>query len=321
MSGKNKNKGVEYPYKLKTEEPVLQYEEFNGAKFGYMLWPATLDANDETAKIQGRVLLVHGFGEYTKIQYRLMDFLSLNGYESFTFDQRGSGVTSPGKFKGLTNEYHTFNDLDHFIAKNLKESQKLNIPLFLWGHSMGGGIVLNYGCNGKYNNEIAGYIASGPLIILHPHTLPNKITQIISPILANCAPNFRIDTGLDLDGITSDNEYKNFLGNDPMSVPLYGSFRQIYDFLDRGKKLYNNKNNYIQNNFVKDKPVIIFHGQDDTINDPKGSKKFFEVCPANDKDLKLYPGLKHSIFSLEKEEGVQQVFNDLKDWLDSHNTV
>lgn len=306
-----------YPYKLKTSEPQLQYEKFNGANFGYMLWNVP-----DGAERLGRVLLVHGFGEYTKIQYRLMDNLALHGFESFTFDQRGAGVTTIDGIKnpkGVTNEYHTFNDLNHFIELNLKQCKDLNIPLFMWGHSMGGGIILNYSCHGKFKSDISGYIASAPLIILHPHTRPNKITLLLSPMLAKWFSNTVIDTGLDLDGITSDPEYRKFLANDkPMSVPLYGSFRQIYDFMQRGKFLYRNKDNYIQKNCPKDVPVVIFHGKDDTINDPKGSKHFIDNCPAEDKLLKLYPKMRHSIFSLETDENFDVVFTDLLHWLKEH---
>ncbi|AJS33985.1 ABH_G0034100.mRNA.1.CDS.1 [Saccharomyces cerevisiae] len=306
-----------YPYKVQTTVPELQYENFDGAKFGYMFWPVQNGTNE----VRGRVLLIHGFGEYTKIQFRLMDHLSLNGYESFTFDQRGAGVTSPGRSKGVTDEYHVFNDLEHFVEKNLSECKAKGIPLFMWGHSMGGGICLNYACQGKHKNEISGYIGSGPLIILHPHTMYNKPTQIIAPLLAKFLPRVRIDTGLDLRGITSDKAYRAFLGSDPMSVPLYGSFRQIHDFMQRGAKLYKNENNYIQKNFAKDKPVVIMHGQDDTINDPKGSEKFIQDCPSADKELKLYPGARHSIFSLETDEVFNTVFNDMKQWLDKHTTT
>lgn len=308
---------VQYPYQLKTPEPTLQYESFNNAKFGYMLWPVA-----EGLTCKGRILLLHGFGEYTRIQYRLMDHLAQNGYESFTFDQRGAGVTiieGISNPKGKTNEYHTFNDLDHFIELNLKQCKESNIPLFMWGHSMGGGIILNYSCHGKYKNDINGYLGSAPLIILHPHTKPNKITLWLSPILAKCLPNMVIDTGLDLNGLTSDQNYRDFLANDkPMSVPLYGSLKQIYDFMERGKFLYANENNYIQKNYAENVPVVVFHGADDTINDPKGSKKFIDDCPSKDKLLKTYPGMRHSLFSLETDEHFENVFHDLLDWLNQH---
>ncbi len=60
-----------YPYKVQTTVPELQYENFDGAKFGYMLWPVQNGTNE----VRGRVLLIHGFGEYTKIQFRIMDNL------------------------------------------------------------------------------------------------------------------------------------------------------------------------------------------------------------------------------------------------------
>ncbi|EJT43704.1 YJU3-like protein [Saccharomyces kudriavzevii IFO 1802] len=137
-----------YPYNVQTTTPDLQYETFDGAKFGYMFWPVQNGNN----KVKGRVLLIHGFGEYTKIQFRLMDHLSLNGYESFTFDQRGAGVTSTGKSKGVTDEYHVFNDLEHFVERNLRECKAKGIPLFMWGHSMGVCICVDYACQGKHKN-------------------------------------------------------------------------------------------------------------------------------------------------------------------------
>lgn len=313
---------VDFPYTPKTKVPEIQYEDFNGARFGYQLWSAVPDKEDpKNTKVKGRVLLVHGFGEYHLIALRFMDFLSQNGYESFIFDQRGAGVTSPGKLKGITNEYHTFNDLEHFVEKNLAECKENNTPLFLWGHSMGGGIVLNYGCKGKHKGEIDGYVVSGPLIILHPRSQPNVIARTLGSMAAHVMPNFRVDSGLQTAGITSDERYRSFLENDPMSIPLIGSLRQISDFLERGEKLYKNKNNYVQNNFVKNKPVLIMHGKDDTINDPKGSEKFFQICPAADKELKLYPGMRHSIFTLETDENVARVHSDVKEWLDSHSFV
>lgn len=302
-----------YPYIPETPIPELKHEEFNGAKFGYMLWPSAQEIT------KGRIFIVHGFGEYTKIHYRLMDQLALNGYESFTFDQRGSGVTSPGKLRGLTNEYHTFNDLEHFLSSNIKECENLNRPIYLWGHSMGGGIILSYSVKGKLRDKIDGFIGSGPLLVLHPHTKPNKVTKIISPLLAKTLPNFRIDTGVDPDGLTTDQRYRDFIVNDPMSVPFYGSFKQIYDFMERGEELYNNKNSIVTKNYNINKPIIIFHGEDDTINDPKGSIKFIETIKANDKELKLYPKMRHSLFSLETDEHFALVMKDLINWLELHS--
>lgn len=45
-------------------------------------------------------------------------------------------------------------------------------------------------------------------------------------------PNYRMDTKLKDEYITSDLEWRKFLLNEPVS-PLLGSLKQIYDFLKR----------------------------------------------------------------------------------------
>lgn len=302
-----------YPYKCVTPIPQIEYEEFNGAKFAYVFWPTS-----PPSPVKARVLIVHGFCEHIQLNHRMMDNLALNGYESFMFDQRGSGMTSPGKLRGLTNETLVFQDLDHFISKNLKDTKSAGIPLFLFGHSMGGGIVLNYACHGTYKNDIAGFTSSAPLITLHPHSQPSWLVLKLSPLLARMLPNLRIDTKLDLEGVSSDAAYRDFLAHDkPLSTPLIGSLRQIYDFLQRGHALLEDRDGYVSNNFSKDKPVLIVHGTADTINDPKASQRFIEaVCPARDKHLELIPDARHSILSLEREEYFRPALDFLVEWLD-----
>ncbi|QLQ78170.1 hypothetical protein HG537_0A04170 [Torulaspora globosa] len=301
-----------YPYTCTTPVPKIQYEEYNGARFAYVNWPAA------TEQTKGCVFIVHGFCEHIKLNHRLMDHLALMGYESFMFDQRGSGMTSPGKLRGITNEKLVFDDLDHFLLKNLERCAASATPVFLYGHSMGGGIVLNYACHGTHRGRVAGFSTTGPLIELHPSAKPMWITTKLSPLLARFLPNMRIDTKLNLDGISSDPDYRAFLQYDrPLSTPLIGSLRQIYDFLQRGKALLDDK--YVQDHFVRDKPVLIIHGACDTINDPAASKRFIDhVCPATDRTLKLIEEARHSILSLEKDVFFNEAFNCFYAWLDQH---
>lgn len=97
---------------------------------------------------------------------------------------------------------------------------------------------------------------------------------------------------------------------------MIGTLRQIYDFLKRGEALYENRGGHISANFIRDRPVLVMHGTDDTINDPAASKHFVEtVCPAEDKTLKLYREAKHSILSLETDDVFRTVFDDYLAWL------
>lgn len=308
-----------YPYKCTTSEPPLEYTEFEGANFAHVTWPSA------TSPPKARVLIVHGFCEYTQINHRFMDFLAQHGYESFMFDQRGSGRTSPGKLRGQTDDAHVFRDLEHFVSLNLEHCRVAPggpLPLVMFGHSMGGAITLTYAFRGERREAIVAYVASAPLLRLHRHSRPAWIVQKLAPLLARALPSFAIDTKLDLEGVTSDPAARSFLQQDrPLSTPLVGSFRQIYDFLERGRVLLEDPAGAVSRGFVRDRPVLLIHGDRDTINDPDASREFVNnVCPAHDKSLRVAKGARHSVLSLEKEEFFAPEATFFVEWLDERLT-
>ncbi|SCV01465.1 LAME_0G16380g1_1 [Lachancea meyersii CBS 8951] len=314
FGSRSKQDPVPFPYECTSVNLNQLKHCFNGADFTYAKYPVSSSQNDSSRPVaRARVLIVHGFNEHVLLYSRLMDYLSRAGIETFIFDQRGSGTTSTGKLRGVTDEMHTFRDLDHFIEWNLQDKAE-QTGLFLFGHSMGGGIVLNYGCSGKFKDQIAGIVCTGPLVTLHPHTAPMAIVSLLSPLLAKLLPRFRIDTGLDLDATTSDERYREFLSRDPLTVPLYGSLRQIYDFLERGKRLVRDKSYVSQ----LQTPILIFHGQDDKINDPAGSQKFFDLCTLSDKHLKLVPNARHSL-CLETDPIFEEMVEKMQEWVFEHS--
>ncbi|KAH3899825.1 related to Monoglyceride lipase [Saccharomycodes ludwigii] len=339
-------KTVEYPYKLQSvlkdtiapnslpsssppssSSPPIKYIEFNKAKFATLTWPSSITNNGSSTSScpKCRIFIVHGFGEYSKLYYKLMDQLSLQGVECFFFDQRGAGYTSPGNLKGKTDEYHTFNDLDHFLKLYIDDNNKKDrnsgsdkkIPLYLYGHSMGGGIILNYGIHGKYKQSIDGIIATGPLILLHPHTRPNALVLKCSWLISKMLGNVQLDTGLDIDGVTGDSKFREYLINDfPNATPCVGSFRQIYDFLIRGMYLVDSRNETeINKNMIK-KPLLILCGDKDSINDYKASVKFVKEVLSEEssgnslRNVKTYPGGRHSLH-IDREEIFQMLLKDI----------
>ncbi|SCV00287.1 LAMI_0G04060g1_1 [Lachancea mirantina] len=306
FSAKPKTPPLDYPYTCQQASPTTQSKfkhEYNKASFTCVKWGA---GGPET---KARVLIVHGFGEHTQLYARFMDQLSSVGVESFVYDQRGSGETAGTRARGLTNEFHTFDDLDHFIDWNLHDKAS-QVPLFLFGHSMGGGISLNYGCDGKFRDQIAGIMVTGPLILMHRHSAPSAVVDFLSPLLAAALPGLRIDTALDIDATTSDPAFREYLEHDPLTVPLLGSLRQIYDFLSRGKRLVRDK----QRTARFQTPVLLMHGERDQITDPAGSRQFYELCGSRDKTIKTYKDACHSL-CLERDETFQRMSTDATEWL------
>ena len=113
--------------------------------------------------------LVHGFGEHCGRYAPMAEHLNANGISVVALDLHGHGQT-PGP-RGVISSYDDFRaDLAALLAKTraLYPTQ----PMVLYGHSMGGGIVLDHGFDP--HPDIRAIIASAPLIAL-PDPIPGFV--------------------------------------------------------------------------------------------------------------------------------------------------
>jgi len=93
---------------------------------------------------KGTVVVCHGFGEHAGMYRELAGILGQGGYASILFDQRGHGAPPVGRknWFGITPSYDCFLD----DVASVTEAAKLaspGLPVALYGHSMGGNIVIN----------------------------------------------------------------------------------------------------------------------------------------------------------------------------------
>lgn len=296
---------VPVPYEAKGI-PIVERVEYNGANFKTVTWKVP-----ETVKYKGKIIYVHGFAEQLNIYTEHFDNLSQNGYEVFFFDQRGAGETSPGKLVGQTNEQYVFDDLDFFIERNSKD--KPNEKFYLMGHSMGGGIILNYGIRGKLKDKVKAIVACGPLVLLHPKTQPNIASRLALPYVAKIIPSFTLDSKLNFDYITSNDRWRKYIEHHDKK--LIGSFGQFNDMFKRGKDLLNPA---YAAKFDRNIAVYILHGTNDRINDIKGSEQFFNLLPDNvNKVFDKIDAGRHSLF-IENDELYKLIYKKVLDFLDAY---
>lgn len=91
---------------------------------------------------------------------------------------------------------------------------------------------------------------------------------------------------------------------------------QMHAMLERGKKLVVKEH---VEQFV-DRPVAVFHGTGDKVNDFKGTFEFYELAQVRDKKLYRYPDFYHDFFH-ETQDRVREVMRDIKAWLTEHTTA
>jgi len=137
----------------------MKHSEFKFKTFdGLLLFAQSWQPKNQTKAV---VCLVHGMGEHSGRYTYLVDRLIQTGYTVLTFDLRGHG-RSPGQ-RGHTPSYEALlQDISSLLeVANERFPQR---PSFLYGHSLGGNLVLNYVL--RRQTQLKGVIATDPWLRL-----------------------------------------------------------------------------------------------------------------------------------------------------------
>ena len=126
------------------------------------------------ARPKAAVVIVHGIGEHSGRYAHVAAHLLLHDYAVYAFDLRGHGRSEghPRVYVASFDEY--VSDLDCFLADVRKEHRG---PLFLLGHSMGGGIAALYVIE-RGTDGLAGLVLSSAAL---------QIPADLSPLLQKAA--------------------------------------------------------------------------------------------------------------------------------------
>ena len=245
------------------------------------------------------LLLVHGLGEHSSRYVHFADRLIKEGIAVFTFDGRGHGKSSqPRPTAYFANHEDYLKDIDALFGK--VKSYVKDIPIFIFGHSMGGGLVAKYVIS--YQPDARGVILSAAA--LKPADNISKSLIAISSLVSKVAPKLKV-LKLDSSMISHDPEEVKKYNEDPLvyskAIPARTGFellRMMRDIEDAAEafKL----------------PVFMLHGTDDQLTNPMGTEMLFRRAETSDKTYNRYPGLYHELLNeFEKE----QIMDDIIQWI------
>ena len=113
--------------------------------------------NIEEGQHIATMAIVHGFAENSDIHLESAIQYALNGFDVHLIDLRGYGMSAG--FRMTNNRIHDF----HYDVTSLLQQVNPKLPLFIYGHSMGGLTVCTYLLNNAGLN-ITGAILSAPLL-------------------------------------------------------------------------------------------------------------------------------------------------------------
>ncbi|MBM7565033.1 alpha/beta hydrolase [Paenibacillus sacheonensis] len=252
---------------------------------------------EEEREILGVIALVHGMGEHIGRYLHVADMFTRAGYAVFGFDQVGHGRTE-GK-RGHTKSYIALMDgVDAMLAETKRRYP--DKPLFLYGHSMGGNVTLNYVLRRK--PDIAGVIVTGPWLRLAFN--PPPLQLIIARVVNRLFPSYTNDRPMVGDHLTSDPVMVKRYQEDELG---HGAITARFFLSVQGAGLW-----ALKHASEWRVPLLLMHGGSDKVTSILASRQFAEAAGSKCTFME-WPGLKHELHNeLDREE----VFDVARDWLE-----
>lgn len=251
---------------------------------------------DKTPK--ALICLVHGLGEHCGRYAHVAEFFNRAGYALISFDLRGHGRS--GGPRGHTPSFEAFmQDMDCLFQE--AERRHGGLPRFLYGHSLGGILVLNYALRRK--PALKGVVATSSG--LRTALEQQKVKVTLARVLGTVFPAGTLPSGLDPATIS----------RDPQVVAAYRADPLVHDSVSfgMGKYILDAIRWAFEHAAEFPLPLLLVHGTADALAFPRGSEEFAALVP-KDCTLKLWPGLYHETHN-EPEKA--QVLEYTLEWLDA----
>lgn len=248
------------------------------------------------------IVLIHGVGEHTGRYQHVAKAMTDAGYAMVGFDLRGHGRSTGirGHFPSLDAVMQDIRDFFVFL-----KGRHPDLPRFLYGHSLGGLLVLTYAL--KNSDGLKGVIATSPGLRSPVHEQKAKV--MLAKVLGSLFPTTLLASGLSTELLSHDPDVVRAYQNDPL----------VHDRLSlafgRSGLLATDYAWAHAEEFAP--PLLLMHGTADRNTYSHGSADFAKLASTRNKDvtLKLWDGLYHELHN-EPEKGL--VLQSMIDWMDLH---
>jgi alpha-beta hydrolase superfamily lysophospholipase len=243
------------------------------------------------------VILIHGHGEHIGRYDHVGRAFAAAGYALIGSDLRGHGK-SEGQRGHTPSNHHINDDISDFLLQ--VERRYPNVPRFLYGHSLGGNLVMNFAMLTRPN--VKGVISTAPALKLafEPPAVKVALGRFMNTIL----PTFSQPTGLETAALSRDPQVEKDYINDPL-VHDKVTARLYMTMHEAGLRLLDTAADFPL-------PMLLMHGGADRISSAAASREFAERSSKT--KLRIWDHYYHEIHNEpEKAEVIQAMI----DWLDA----
>lgn len=246
------------------------------------------------------ILLAHGYAEHSGRYNHVGAYCADHGLAVLAIDHWGHGK-SDGR-PGFVPRFSAF--IDGITAlRAVADRDFPGIPKILVGHSMGGLIAAKLLLTEQ--QHFTGCVLSGPALMAVQ--TPSPAMQAISRLLSFLVPKLGV-LALDAAGVSRDPAVVQAYIADPLVYKGKLSARLAAEMFAAMAQVQAGAHSISL-------PIMLLHGDADSLAAPAGSQFLFDQVASNDRHLRLYPGLCHEIFN-EPEQFA--VLEEMTDWITLH---
>jgi acylglycerol lipase len=256
------------------------------------------------------MIMVHGFSDHIGRYYEFFPSLAKAGIAVYGFDQRGWGRSvKTSAQRGLCGPTRTvLSDIAAFVRAQLPAE----VPIFLCGHSMGGGEVLTLASSSEYDELIAqirGFILEAPFIAFAKEQQPSWIEVNAGKLAAKILPRFHLTKVIPPENVSRDPAVQESIRDDKLLHDT-GTLEGLSDMLDRTDGLSGGR--------FKLRPgvrsLLLLHGDADKVCSYESVAEWYEreTKAVQDKAFRTYEGMYHQ---LHADYGKEKIYADVVEWL------
>ncbi|PNP84800.1 hypothetical protein FNYG_01894 [Fusarium nygamai] len=258
--------------------------------------------------IKANLVHVHGFSDHVNWYNDVYRIVASHGIQVFGFDQRGWGrsVKQPSDKGNTGPTSRVIADIAAFIESKLPS----DVPVFVLGHSMGGGEVITLAADPQYAklvSQVRGWLLEAPFIGFAPEEVPSSFKVFAGRLAGKILPKFQLKHVLDVANLTRRPDVAKGFKEDPLCHDT-GTLEGLASLLDRTGAL--------QSGSVKlgkeVRSLWLGHGDHDKACSYQAAIDFAQKQDTEDKTVKTYVGGYHALHvDLCQEEYAK----DITDWI------
>lgn len=256
-------------------------------------------------RLRGLVAMIHGYASETSWIFQLTAVaIAKLGFRVCAIDLPGHGYSD-----GPRGRMHDIDAVVEDCARyfDAARSGHEKLPAFLYGESLGGAIATLVHLRQK--GQWSGLVLNGAMCGISPRFRPPLPVEKLLPAVALLAPDWRVSLPKPLAGRSYKEEWKRKLvANSPNKVAGKPPAATALEFL-RVCSVIRRRCSEV------DVPLLVVHGEDDTVCDAGSARWLVERAASKDKTLEIMPGMWHQLIG-EPPENVEKVFGIIFRWLE-----